>query len=459
MANKEHLEILEKGVEEWNNWRKMKPSIIPNLTGADLSESVLTRAKFEEVNFSNANLSNAKFSGVDLRSNIFTQPIYRFDDIGNIELSGINISRVNFSNANLSNTDFFEAKLSGANFYKANLTNADLRGTELLLANFSKANLSGANLFMSQIIEGIFTKAYLREVILIRANLSGSDFCEANLFRANLTEANLFRTKLNKTSLIETKFVEANLTEADFYDADMTNADLTAVNLIRTHLEKVIFNNCKVYGINVWDIKGKPKEQKNLIITLEGEPIITVDNLEVAQFIYLLLNNEKIRNVIGTIAKKGVLILGRFTSERKKILDAIREKLRLHDFVPMMFDFEKVESRDFTETIKILAGMSKFVIVDITNPKSSPLELQATIPDYQIPFLPIIQKGENPFSMFADLKGKYDWVLDVMQYGSEEELLEGFQKGIIDRALEEEKRLLRKKAQNQINVLSIKDFK
>jgi hypothetical protein len=35
-----------------------------------------------------------------------------------------------------------------------------------------------------------------------------------------------------------------------------------------------------------------------------GEPAITVDSLEVAQFFYLLLNNTKIRDVIETIGKK-----------------------------------------------------------------------------------------------------------------------------------------------------------
>jgi len=35
---------------------------------------------------------------------------------------------------------------------------------------------------------------------------------------------------------------------------------------------------------------------------------------------------KKIRDVINTIGKKGVLILGRFTPERKIVLDAIREK-------------------------------------------------------------------------------------------------------------------------------------
>jgi hypothetical protein len=37
-----------------------------------------------------------------------------------------------------------------------------------------------------------------------------------------------------------------------------------------------------------------------LVITGPGEPEITVDNIEVAQFIYLMLNNEKVRDVIDT---------------------------------------------------------------------------------------------------------------------------------------------------------------
>lgn len=45
-------------------------------------------------------------------------------------------------------------------------------------------------------------------------------------------------------------------------------------------------------------------EQKDLIITPSDETEITVDNIEVAQFIYLLLYNEKIRDMIGTVAKK-----------------------------------------------------------------------------------------------------------------------------------------------------------
>lgn len=175
--------------------------------------------------------------------------------------------------------------------------------------------------------------------------------------------------------------------------------------MVETDLKDAELSNCYVYGISAWNVKTQCiKSQFNLRINHWNESPVSVDSLEVAQFVHLLLNNEKIRDVINTIGEKGVLILGRFTKKRKPIIDAIRKKLHELGFVPIMFDFEKPTQRDFTETIKILAGMSRFIIADITNPKSSPLELQATIPDYMIPFVPIIHESEEPFAMFRDLK-------------------------------------------------------
>jgi hypothetical protein len=131
--------------------------------------------------------------------------------------------------------------------------------------------------------------------------------------------------------------------------------------------------------------RGEPqgcgaRQAGNLVITPDDEPEITVDNIEVAQFVYLLLHNAKIRDVIDTIGRKGVLLLGRFTEGRITILERLREKLRSLGFVPMVFNFDKPETKDFTETVRLLANLSHFVIVDITNPRSTPLELQATVP-------------------------------------------------------------------------------
>lgn len=145
--------------------------------------------------------------------------------------------------------------------------------------------------------------------------------------------------------------------------------------------------------------------------------------------------------------KKAILILGSFKGERKAVLDALRTELRNRDYLPILFDFEKPSTRDFTETIRILAGMSLFVIADISNPKSSPFELQATVPDYMIPFVPIIQEGEEPFAMFKDLHIQYKkWVLTPLEYDSSDGLIGVLDKAIIEPALQKNSELLAEKA-------------
>jgi hypothetical protein len=182
-----------------------------------------------------------------------------------------------------------------------------------------------------------------------------------------------------------------------------------------------------------------------------------MDNIEIAQFVYLLLRHKKIRDVIDTIGRKAVLILGRFSDDRKKVLEAIRKALTERDFIPIVFDFERPTERDFTETIMTLAGMCLFVVADITQPRSAPLELQATVPNYMIPFVPILQKDETPFSMFADLQRKFSWVLETRTYGTVEDLIEKIDASIIKPALEKHKELVDKKARC-VETKDVKEF-
>ena len=82
--------------------------------------------------------------------------------------------------------------------------------------------------------------------------------------------------------------------------------------------------------------------------------------------------------------------------------------------------------------MRLLAGLSKFVIADITNPKSPPLELQATVPEIMVPFRPIIEEGEEPFAMLQDLWIKYrEWVFDPIEYSSVDRLVETMDAEII----------------------------
>jgi hypothetical protein len=129
-----------------------------------------------------------------------------------------------------------------------------------------------------------------------------------------------------------------------------------------------------------------------------------------------------------------VLLLGRFTEGRIQVLERLRDKLRSLGYLPIVFNFDKPDTKDFTETVRLLANLSHFVIVDITNPRSTPLELQATVPNYMVPFVPILERGQAPFSMFADLQ-KYDWMLKpVISYRSVDRLIEVLEDEIISPA-------------------------
>lgn len=128
------------------------------------------------------------------------------------------------------------------------------------------------------------------------------------------------------------------------------------------------------------------------------------------------------------------------------VLERLRGSLRDMGLLPIVFDFERPKDRDFTETVKTLAGLSVFIIADITAPKSVPLELQATVPDYMLPFKPIIQKGGEPFAMFRDLQLKYDWVLPQLEYESADQLMEVLEALVVLPAMQKRKELIERRA-------------
>jgi hypothetical protein len=123
------------------------------------------------------------------------------------------------------------------------------------------------------------------------------------------------------------------------------------------------------------------------------------------------------------VTQRGVLILGRFGSGGLELLQSIALKLRELSYLPIIFDFDRPEGRDYTETVKTLVGLSRFVIVDLSGP-SVPQELYAVVPHFDVPFIPIIKKGKPVYSMFVDLL-KYPWVLQPpLEFASRDELIE-----------------------------------
>ena len=63
-----------------------------------------------------------------------------------------------------------------------------------------------------------------------------------------------------------------------------------------------------------------------------------------------------------------------------------------------------------------LASMSKYVIADLTSPRSIPHELASIARQLpSIRFYPIILTGEKPFGMFDDYRS-YPWIRPIKEY-------------------------------------------
>jgi uncharacterized protein YjbI with pentapeptide repeats len=443
MASPDHLHILARGVAVWNDWRD-NDHTKPNLSQAYLRGAELRGANLKDVDLTAADLRGANLRDADLQG----------ADLSEAILKGANLREAFLLEsylvaANLSEATLHQARLTRANLRLASLCKADLGWAWLDDADVRGANLSEANLHEAKLWRTMLLGASLRNARLTMSDLSGAHLEDADLSGATLYKANLGGATLTEVNLTQADLRQANLSEAELSGADLTGANLESAILVRTKCNAgTALTGCRIYGVSAWDVHLGGAKQENLIVTPSGEPEISVDNLEIAQLIYLLLNNNRIRDVIDTIGKKGILILGRFTRERKEVLDALRTALRRRGFVPMVFDFEKPTQRDFTETIMTLAGLSLFVIADITNPRSAPLELQAVVPDYMIPFVPIIAEGEQPFAMFSDLQQKFDWVLDVLVYDSIERLLATLDAAVIGPAVEKHELLVQRRAQS-----------
>lgn len=373
------------------------------------------------------------------------------DDNPNIkpDLSTANLSNLDLSLSNLSGAILTNVYLNRTNINEANLTNADLRGADVFLTSLERAYLSGADFTRAKFSEGLpegrtiggvhLNSMYLRGTKFREARLYKADFFESDLTDADFTGATLTYARFCAAKLVNANLSGANLEGADFSWANLSGAtlagaDLRNVHFVETNLEGASIAGSNVYGISAWNVTSEGLNQSNLVITPDDEPAITVDSLEVAQFIYLLLNNRKIRDVIDTIGKKAVLILGRFTPERKQVLDGLREALRGRGYLPILFDFDAPASRDITETVSTLAHLSRFIIADITDAKSIPQELLIIVPHLpSVPVQPLLLASQHEYGMFEHFK-HYPWVLKMYLYRDKDELLASLTAAVIEPA-------------------------
>ncbi len=311
----------------------------------------------------------------------------------NEQLLGAQLPEVNLTGA-----DLFRADLSGANLRRAVLDRARLRESSMFCTALASARIEAADLYDCRLCGADLTKSILCGSNFWCADLDGADLSDANLSKASLRFADLTRARLERAVVIDANLVGAQLVNAVLDAADISGS--------------------RVYGVSAWSVSLNQTKQKGLIITNDNEPTVTVDDLEVAQFVHLLLKNQNLRKVIDTVTSRMVLILGRFTMERRATLRIVKAQLDAAGYLAVVFDFDKPASRDLTETVRTLAHLARFIVADLTDARSVPQELMAIVPLLpSVAVKPIIYEGDTSWSIFDDL-ARYPWVLPVWRYGS-----------------------------------------
>lgn len=459
MSNRQFVALLDQGARAWNDWREQQPEARPVLAhgdfrAADLSYLNLADAEVRHVDFGGARLLHAVCTGASLGHLSFAGA-----DLTGADFRGAHLRHIDFSDADLSWSNLRGADVAHSNFTAGMLMGADLRDAHVHHCHFDRANLIGAQLDGASVEHCFFERALLgpsaggsitmtrsqaSQVSIIPGNslsgmkLEGSNFAGVNLrgvrivaadlrgadlSGADLRGADLRRSDLGGANLSGALLCGAKLDGADLGGAILTGADLSQASLVKTRLAGALLDGCRVFGISAWDVDFEGSVQRELIISEPDRPVVTVDNLELAQFVYMLLNNHRIRFMIDTVTAKLVLILGRFTTDRKAVLDAIRANLAQRNYLPVVFDFDKPSSRDITETVSTLAHLSRFVIADITEAKSIPQELMLIVPSLpSVPVLPLLQAGQPEYGMFEHFK-RFPWVLDTLLYDGVDDLL------------------------------------
>lgn len=137
MANREQLEILKNGVNNWNRYIDSYSSY-PNI-------------ELGGVNLSNLDLDLINLRNADLRQVDFKQSSISEADLSGSNLSGADLTEVNFSNSSLVGVKFNNSILVDVDFSYADLSSADFTGANITDANFENANLLDTKITIEQL--------------------------------------------------------------------------------------------------------------------------------------------------------------------------------------------------------------------------------------------------------------------------------------------------------------------
>jgi uncharacterized protein YjbI with pentapeptide repeats len=392
-GNEAHLQILKESIRRhsprfWNRWREAHPRVVPDLRGLWLAGGFLRGFDLRRARLDRANLERADLAGVHLERASLTGAHARYANLSNVHAEG------------------------------ADLTDADFRGATLAQGNFrGTTGLPGPSLLGTS---------------FIHANLRAADFTEAKLDGARFSRADLTATRLDHAEMKGALLDDAILDGTSLLGTRLAEAHVYGAFIRRVKTDEETDQSGLFLDVNVVWERDRPRRRKRRRETgLDLVEFTQVDDIQFAQFHNIVDESGSVGKLLAATTRRVVLILGRFRPRRKRVLEALAEALRARGKTAVIFDFPSPQNREVSDTVRFIAGMSQFIVVDMTQASSVPLELQATIPELMVPVVPIVESGQEIFSMFADLQRRYFWIQRPVSYDSVKQLVDHVDEAII----------------------------
>lgn len=186
MADQNHIDEWDKGVQSWNQWRQGNPDIVPDLSGHPFENYDINNANLRGSKLVGCTITKYNFNNCDLEEACFDQSNISDSNFGADKLEKLSFVRANLKNITFTTNDglhacvFNLATLNNVEFTDGKLVACDFLATKsqeklsFESATLEKVNFSGAN-FLGASFKG----ATFKDCTLSRADLTGANFLGA----------------------------------------------------------------------------------------------------------------------------------------------------------------------------------------------------------------------------------------------------------------------------------------
>ncbi len=260
------------------------------LEGANFSDAVLTRCKFddaivERTDFSKCNLADARIVRSALKDCTFTETdiegaSFEHSTLYNCQLArlmpdGFNWTAAKFENCFFDMCILSEGRITKSHFLRSKMNKVAFVETELSESAFENSELTDTSFSIAEFTDCEFRASTLKNVLFEEnSSLIDTRFLASFLHECNFMDSNLDSIQFYKCNLIGSDFTKAVLhhcnfdkaiaRDAIFYKADLTGSSFRHANLIQATLEKANLSDCDfshatLFRTNVSKVKISPE--------------------------------------------------------------------------------------------------------------------------------------------------------------------------------------------------------